>query len=315
MRLRIPLAILACLALAAPAAGQPGYRTPRTAWGAPDLGGLWTNTTMTPLQRPKAFSGPFVAPEAAAAFVKASREAFDSEEDGVGGRQSEWWELAPELTKIDGRFRSSLVVEPADGLLPLTPAGRARVQEGQTAPLTRLEGPEVRPGPERCVTGGSGSSGTPLLPGRYNGHYRIIQTRDEVAIAMEPGGVRIIRLGARTHPPAHIRLWGGDSIGRWEGDTLVAETTNLNPGEAHKTPQPIFISSDARITERWRRISPNELLYAFEVEDPAHYTRTWRAEMVWRAAKGPVFEYACHEGNYGLPGILAGARLEEKTTR
>jgi hypothetical protein len=304
----VALAAVALTAQAAPAA----YRAPRTAWGAPDLGGLWTNLTMTPMQRPKAFSSLTVDPAAAAAFAKASREAFQNEDDGVGGRQSEWWDLAPELTRIDGQYRTSLIVEPPDGQMPYSEAGRARVREGVESVLKRTEGPEVRPSPERCLTGGSGSSSVPMLPGRYNGHYRIIQTRHEVAIAMEPGGVRIVRLGVRSHLPAHIRPWAGDSLGRWEGDTLVVETTNLNPGESHKPSQPIYISADAKVTERFRRIGPGEILYAFEVEDPAAFTRPWKAELVLRAAKGPVFEYACHEGNYGLPGVLAGARVEEK---
>uniref|UniRef100_UPI00398341DC hypothetical protein n=1 Tax=Phenylobacterium sp. TaxID=1871053 RepID=UPI00398341DC len=239
-------------------------------------------------------------------------EAFDTEEDGVGGRQSEWWELAPELTKIDGQYRTSLVVDPADGQLPYNEAGRRLVREGREIPLAAMAGPEVRPSPERCLTAGSGAGGAPMFPARYNGHYHIIQAPDEVAIATESAGVRIVRLGVRTHPPAHIRLWSGDSIGRWEGDTLVVETTNFHPGEVHKTPQPISITADAKVTEWFRRISPSEILYSFSVQDPAVLTRSWRGELVMRAAKGPVYEYACHEGNYSLAGILAGARVEEK---
>ena len=304
---------LALIAFAAQAQPVAAYRTPRTAWGAPDLMGLWTNLTLTPLQRPKAFSDLTVEPAAAAAFGKASREAFETEEDGVGGRQSEWWEFAPELTRVDGRYRTSLIVEPADGQLPYSEKGRAIARDGVTGTLTRMEGPEVRPSPERCLTGGAGSTSVPMLPGRHSGHYRIIQTRDEVVIAFETSGVRIIRLGARAHPPAHIRPWAGDSIGRWEGDTLVVETANLNPGELHKTPQPFSISADARVTERFRRVGANEILYTFDVEDPALFTRPWRGEMMFLATDARVFEYACHEGNYSLPGILAGARVGEKT--
>ena len=288
------------------------YRAPRTAWGAPNLGGLWTNTTMTPLQRPKAFQSLTVDPSTAAAFVKASREEFDTEEDGVGGRQSEWWDLADALTRIGGAFRTSLIVDPADGQLPYNAAGRRLVREGREAPLQALAGPEARPSPERCLTGGAGSSGVPMLPARNNGNYLLVQTRDEIAIWIETGGLRIIRLGPRSHLPATIRPWMGDSLGRWDGDTLVVETTNLNPGEVHKTPQPISITADARVMERFRRISPTEVLYAFEVDDPAAFTTVWRAELVMRATKGPPYENACHEGNYSLPGVLAGARAEER---
>jgi hypothetical protein len=314
MFVRVVLVVLGVLSAHAALAQPPkaAYVAPRTGWGAPELNGLWTNTTMTPLQRPAQYKGITVPPSEAAAFARAAQAQFNEEEDGVGGRQSEWWELAPELTRVDGAYRTSLLVDPPDGKLPYSPAGQALQQVGVRLPLAAMDGPETRPSPERCLTGGSGSGSVPMLPGRYNAHYTIVQTRDEVAIWMESTGVRIVRIGARAHLPAHIRPWSGDSIGRWEGDTLVVETTNLNPGEVHKTPQPISISADARVTEQFRRISPTEILYSFEVDAPAAFTRPWRGELVMRAAKGPPYEYACHEGNYGLPGILAGARAQER---
>jgi hypothetical protein len=148
----------------------------------------------------------------------------------------------------------------------------------------------------------------------YNNTYQIQQARDHVAIVVEMNhDVRIVRLTDRTHPPAHVRPWMGDSVGWWEGDTLVVETTNFNPGETLRPgiPTVVYVSKDAKVTERFTRLSPTQILYEFRVEDPTVYTKPWRGEMPLNAAKGPVYEYACHEGNYALPGILGGARRTE----
>jgi len=161
-----------------------------------------------------------------------------------------------------------------------------------------------------------GAAGPPMLNAPYSNLYQIVQTRDDVAISMEANHeVRIIRLTATGHLPAHIRPWMGDSIGRWEGETLVVETTNRNAAEELKQPNGLYISKDAKVTERFTRTAQDRLLYEFTVEDPAAYSRTWRAQMVFETAKGPTYEYACHEGNYAMRGILAGARQEEAEQR
>jgi len=148
----------------------------------------------------------------------------------------------------------------------------------------------------------------------YNNTYQIQQDGDHVAILVEMDhDVRVIRLNAKEHLPASIRPWMGDSIGHWEGDTLVVETTNFNPGESLRPgiPTVVYLSPDAKVTERFTRISASQILYQFQVDDPAVYTRTWRGEMPFNISRGPLYEYACHEGNYALPGILAGARHAE----
>jgi hypothetical protein len=282
-----------------------------------DLNGLWTNASLTPLERPADFDG-LTTTEAAAASFEARRpqEFLASGSEGVGARESEWWELAARMTRVRGEIRTSIIVDPGDGQLPYSEAGRRLLAAARAGVLTRYEGPEVRPAPERCLAGGGGGNGVPMFATNYNSNYLFVQTPDHLAIWSEMGGAaRIIPLTPRPPVPAHIRPWTGDSIGRWSGRTLVVETANFNPGETFKIPAPIYVSEAARVTERFTRVSPTEILYEFTVDDPTAFTRAWKGEQVFRASKGPVFENACHEGNYSLPGILAGARQEEAARR
>ncbi len=233
--------------------------------------------------------------------------------DDIGGRKTEWFEVGGPMIRIGGQIRTSVIVAPVDGKLPFSPAGLARMNNGIKRRLSGFDNPEVRPPNERCLAGGSGSSGAPMLPHWDNSLYQIVQTKDHVAIWPEAGGTsRIIRMRDTHHLPPTMRPWMGDSIGHWEGATLVVETTNFNPGESAKTPPPIYISEEAKVTEHFTRIAPDKILYDFTVDDPAIYKVPWRGELVLRASKGPIYEFACHEGNYSLPGILAGARLEER---
>ena len=308
MRLPAAALLLAALALAGGTAQARGKAQ------APDLSGLWTNVTVTPIERPAAFDGPTTTEAKAKAYEAANPQAFNSADiDTIGGRQTEWWEYGGPMVRIGGQVHTAMVVEPVDGKLPYTPAGRALMEAKLKTRLSGFDNPEDRPSPERCLMGGSSSSSVPMMPHWDNSTYQIVQTRDFVAIRMESGrDPRIIRLGGGSHRPSAIRPWAGDSIGHWEGRTLVVETTNLNPGEAFKSPQALYISGDAKVTERFTRVSAGEIVYDFTVEDAAIYSRPWRAQLVLRAAKGPLFEFACHEGNYALPGILAGARHDEQ---
>jgi hypothetical protein len=285
---------------------------PRPA-GAGDLEGLWTNVTVTPIERPAAFDGPTATEAQANAYEAANPQAFNAAEtDAVGGRQSEWWEYGGPMIRVGGKIHTAMVIEPADGKLPYTAAGRAQMETSLKSRIAGFDNPEDRTSTERCLTGGSSSSSVPMMPHWDNSLYQIVQTRDYVAIHMESGrDPRIIRLNAAAHLPPAIRPWAGDSIAHWEGRSLVVETTNLNPGEAFKSPQPLYISKDAKIIERFTRVSAGEIVYEFMVDDPAIFSRPWRAQLVFRAAKGPLFEFACHEGNYSLPGVLAGARHDE----
>jgi hypothetical protein len=294
----------------ATALAQPHRRPPESA----SLEGLWTNVSATPLERPAAFDSLTTTEAKAAAFEKSSLAAFNNADvDDIGGRQTEWWETGGAMIRIGGQFRTSVIVDPADGKLPYTPAGRALMEAARGARVAGFDNPETRPSSERCLMGGSSSSSVPTLPHWDNSHYQIVQTPEFVVIRMESGrDPRIIRLREIRHLPPGIRPWMGDSIGHWEGRTLVVETTNLNPGEAYKSPQPLYISPNAKVTERFARISAGEILYDFTVDDPTVFARPWRGELLFHASKGPLYEFACHEGNYSLPGILAGARHEEQ---
>ena len=193
--------------------------------------------------------------------------------------------------------------------MPYTPDARKLLAVWRERMNSNFDQPEYRPPPERCLMGSRGSSGPPMLSSLYQPFYRIVQTADTVAIEAEMDhDVRIVRMGA-THLPAAITPWMGDSIGHWEGDTLVVETTNFNPGEAFRVQ--MLISPNTKITERFTRVSATDIVYQFEVEDPTIYTSVWRGEVPFRAAPGPLLEYACNEGNYSLTGVLAGAREQE----
>ena len=288
-------------------------KVPRDAYGRPDFEGLWTNATETPIERPASFSGPITGDAEAAAFEKASAAAFANDGDVVGSRQSEWWERGAPMVRIDGHFRTSLIVEPADGKLPYSEAGRRLLTASQAAVFADFRGPESRPGPERCLMGGSGTTGAPILPGNYTSIQQFVQTADHLAIASEAmHAVRIIPLGSRRAAPVEPRRWAGNSVGWWQGEMLVVETRGFVAGEQFKPPAAPYISQDAVVTERFSRLRTGEILYEFSVDDPTAYSSPWRGQSLFRPSKGPMFEFACHEGNYSLEGVLAGARQAEE---
>lgn len=318
MRVRALFLLLMAAALPAGANAARPHRLP-----GPDLSGDWSNTFLTELERPAGVTE-LTVPDAEAAILEARRlKAFRGVQDGVGGRESEtgFWEIGAGLARIGGQARTSWIIEPADGHLPWSAAGKA-ARDRETAARSGYADPEARNVSERCLISGFAAAGPPMLSSPYGTIYQILQTRDAVAISIEANhDVRIVRLGvggrgpAPAHLPASVRPWLGDSVGRWEGATLVVETTNFNPGDALKMPIGLYISKDATVTERFTRLSRSELLYDFTVDDRASFTQVWRAQMLFRAVKGPAYEYACHEGNYALPGILAGARREEADAR
>ena len=318
------LALGLAVMLAAPALAAPAYRVPRTPWGAPDLQGIWTNTSVTWLQRSRAAKA--LAPTEAE--IAAMEQGFaklvepltsdkpippDAPPPPVAQEvgNADYIEMNMKVGRVGGQPRSSWIVEPADGRLPLTDAARAAA----AARKSTFDGPEARPTDERCLTAIGSPEGPPMMNAAFNGHYQIVQTRDHVAILVEMNhDVRIVRLTDRTHAPAAVRRWMGDSVGWWEGETLVVETANLEPKGAYVSSLGggFAYSPDAKVIERFTRTAKDEIHYAFTVEDPATFARPWRAEMSFRPAKGPIYEYACHEGNYSLGNILAGARAEER---
>lgn len=314
--------------MAAAGAHAEGYKVPRTRFGQPDLQGIWTNTSLTWLQRPPIFKG-LVATDAEeammlAGFRKMAGPALlethvdphaPAPPEVQDAPQADILEMDLSLARIDGQKRSSWIVEPADGRLPFTDAGKRAAREASRG--DRYDGPEVRPVEERCLIAIGSTEGPPMMNGGFNGHIQIVQAKDHVAIEVEMNhDVRIIRLNDRTHPPASVRPWMGDSVGWWEGDTLVVETTNFHPRTYIGSLTGGFAySPSAKLIERFTRKAKDLILYEFSVDDPEYFKTPWRAEMPWRPAKGPIYEYACHEGNYSLRNILAGARFEEQAAK
>jgi hypothetical protein len=288
------------------------WNPPRTAWGEPDLQGVWDYATITPMERPKELAGKEVLSEQEVAeFEKKTLEQRNPDRRD-GGSQADvgraynrfWWDFG---TKVIESKRTSLIVDPQDGRIPpLTPEGQQRAQARAAVRQRLAEGPEDRNLWERCILGGN--AGPPMTPGPYNNNVQIFQTPGYVVLLNEMiNDARIIPLDGRPHLPPTIRLWKGDSRGRWEGNTLVVDTTNFND-------EPNFrnASRNLHVIERLTRVGPETLLYEFTVNDPLTWTRPWSAAFSMNRSAGPIYEYACHEGNYGMFNILSGARAAEK---
>lgn len=288
-----------------PTAGQTLARMPG---GHPDLQGLWSNETLTPLERPRDLAGKeyFTAEEAAAYEKKIVQNRIDDPNDGEGNVADPkvWWERA---TKVVPNRRTSLIVDPPDGRVPaLTPTAQKRMAEQRAAarlhPADKVIDRSLQ---ERCIL--SPTTGPPMLPGPYNNNYQIIQTRDYVTITVEMiHETRIIAMDGRPHLPQTMRKWLGDSISHWESNTLVVDTTNFND----KTR---FHGSDENLhlVERFTRTGPDTVLYEFTVDDPTAFVAPWRAEIPMRRTAGPMYEFACHEGNFALGRMLSIARDAE----
>jgi len=297
---------------AAKAALSKNWTPARTADGQPDLQGVWTNSTLTPLERPAELAGKAVLTEQEAAdYVKGLLQRVNTDRrDGgaqvdVGRSYNEFWrDRGNNLTDL----RTSLIVDPPDGRIPaLTPEAQKRVDENRAwMQAHSTDGPEGRSLAERCLSWTT--AGPPMLPGPYNNDTEIVQGPGYVAILNEMiHDVRMIPLDARPHVSPQIREWMGDSRGHWEGNTLVVDTTNFS-GQA------AFRGSDKNLhlTERFTRVSPDVMQYEFTVDDPSAFTKPWTARIPFNKTTERVYEYACHEGNYAMTDILAGARRAEK---
>ncbi len=323
---RPALALGLGIGLLAAMAAAEGYEPPRDANGKPDLSGVWTNSSLTRLSRPDNISNLVLTPEEAeelsgshfhnvraAKDLEASdpnREAPDAVErlPGVGNYNAGWVDPGTAYGVVKGEIRSSWIVEPADGQVPYRP--EVLEERGESRDLrASLSDPEVLSLGERCIIGFGGTGGPPMLNVLYNNYYRILQTTDHVMILVEMvHDARIIRLDSE-HGPPQAGGWFGDSIGRWDGDTLVVESTNFHPGRQSGTSLPYSVG--AVVTERFTRVSDSSILYEFTVDDPEHYTQPFRGEMSFTGVDDRLYEYACHEGNYAMPNILKGARLLE----
>jgi hypothetical protein len=296
------------------AAAAKAYTAPRTPEGQPDLQGFWSNTTFTPLERPKDVTKEFYTREEALEIVKraSAQEAELTEPGTVADVHYDFTQFGLDKSQSAMAFslRTSLIVDPPDGRLPpLSAEGQRRAAEraaGRKARGGTHDAVQNEPLGARCIL--MDRNGPPMLGGAYNNTYQIMQTRDYVMILVEMlHDVRIVPLDGRPQLAANVRQWTGSSRGRWEGQTLVIETTNLSDKFAF-----LGSSENMRLTERFTRVAEDTLRYQFTVEDPATWTRAWSAEVPWKKDSGPIFEHACHEGNYGLYNTLVGARAEEK---
>ena len=311
------IAVVAPLAPTAKAQTANSRSSARTPWGDPDLQGVWTNTTTTPLERPKELAEQQVLTDAERAKRGAERLAEVSFErpvqpNATGNRldrnpYNEFWAERGSLSN-----RTALIVDPPEGRLPpLTPEGQKKQAERAEARKTSpADGPEDRSAYERCITRGLPGS---MMPGFYNHNYQILQTPGYVVILVEMiHDARIIPLDGRPHVGQQIRQWLGDSRGRWEGNTLVVESTNFKAINDRNIT--VFGSGGetGRVIERFTRVGANTIDYQVTLDDPATFTRPWTAAIPMTKIEGPLFEYACHEGNHGMVGILEGHRAEEK---
>jgi hypothetical protein len=320
--------------MAAIVGGQGGRTISRTPDGRPDLTGIYDANTLTPVERPAQFSGLILSDDEATTLARGSAERTAKAEEpsdpnrqapqvggNVGGYNTFWMARGTRVVSVNGKKRSSIVIDPPDGKIPpMTAGGRARDETfgglaGRNDVLERrgerpsgFDDPELRPLGDRCLTGWGWTAGPPILPNYlYNNLKQIVQTPTHVMILTEMvHEVRVVRIGGK-HLPPQVRNWSGDSVGRWEGDTLVVETTNIRKQAAYGN-----ASEQLKITERFTPADENTLSWQVRFEDPATWAAPWALEMpLKRDAESTPFEYACHEGNHGLRNILSAARAAE----
>ena len=298
------IAVLACVNLE----GQAG-RLPRTPDGHPDLQGIWNNTTITPLERPRDLAGKaYFTPEEAAAYEKRviqNRDAADPEAAGTVADPVVWWERGVHIVST---LRTSLIIDPPDGRLPgLLPEAQKRMQESRA--YTRAhpaDGPEDRSLQERCLV--SNTTGPPMLSGPYNNNIQIVQTAGVVTMTIEMiHDARTIPMDGRPHLPQNLRMWMGDPRGHWDGDTLVVDSTNF-------TGKTRFRGSDENLhlVERFKLADRDTIIYQFTLDDPTAFPKPWTGELPMHRTEGRMYEFACHEGNVALEHMLSNARTAEK---
>jgi hypothetical protein len=298
-------------ALTAEKSAAARWTVPRTPEGKPDLQGVWDYRTATPLERPSELAGrEFLTDQEIAAFERRAAEREDGRppEDGRSepSVHPPWW--LDYGKQVVGTKRSSLIIDPPDGRVPpLTPEGQKRAADRRAARAGRgpSDAPEDRSLWERCITRGVPEG---MLPAGYNNNLQFVQTASHVVIVSEMiHDARIVPLDGRAAAPGHIKPWTGASRGRWDGDTLIVETTNFSDKISFRGS-----GSALRLTERFTRTGPDTIEYRFTVEDPSTWTKPWTATFPLVKSDSAMYEYACHEGNYGLRHILGNARAEEK---
>ena len=338
MRLQVLALIAAPVIAAVVLSAQSPYSAPRTPWGHPDLQGNWNAATLTPLERPDNAQGKLsLTKDEAAAIERTERARVEARArpsdpnraapvtgGAVGGYNNFWIDRGTSAFVVDGQHRTSIIVDPANGKIPamkpeaqkrnagrrgtvVLPTSDAPESAGVEGPGA-FDDPELRPLGERCLLGFGSTSGPPTLPNYfYNNYKQIVQTPDAVLILIEMvHDARIIRLNGQ-HPPSSIRKWMGDSIGHFEGDTLVVETTNFTNKTRFRGS-----SENMKVIERFKRVDADTILYRFTIEDPSTWDQPWTGEYPWVGTGDKIYEYACHEGNYALGDILRGERILDK---
>jgi hypothetical protein len=309
--------------------GAAVAQIPRTPDGKPDFQGIWTNASITRLERVPEFKDLVISEadakqwEADAAAVGAEDSARTDPSEGApaagedpAGYNFFWIDPGKQVGKVNGTYRSSWITDPPNGRVPYTPAGRMAMMR-PLATYNTNHNPEERIPIERCLNGFASTGGPPMLNALYNNHHQIVQTPDAIAINVEMiHDTRIIRMNGK-HTPPEMRQYLGTPVGHWEGDTLVAETVGFREMEAVRLDFGLFlyISPDSKVTERFTLQDKDTIHYAFTVEDPVAYTQPWKGELAFRRSPDRLYEYACHEGNYSVPNILGGAREMERTGR
>ena len=305
---------------------QPGWSMPRKPDGRPDLEGVWTNASITTLERADRYPSTVLKPEEVEKLTKEHPQIVRIETEDIAntpatglltgrdllmgrGYNAFWIDPGTRFGVVKGQVRTAWITEPANGKIPYTAEGRKRAHDGEAR--LGYGGPEVRPLPDRCIATG-GRTGPPMINGLYNNHYQIVQTPTHILIHTEMiSHARVIPLADKRQPgSAAIGPLFGDSIAWWAGDALVIETTNFNPYHSWQD-HPAYLSPTAKVVERITRVSDKELLYEFTVTDPTFYSQPWKGEITMWSDGERIYEYACHEGNYAMEGILKGARVRE----
>ena len=291
-----------------------GYAAPRTPDGQPDLQGYWTNSTYTPLQRPQGIDRDVYTQAEAIEIMKkaAAQESEQTEPGTIPDVHYDFTQFGLDRNQggVPLNLRTSLIFDPADGRLPPMTTDGQRGAAERVAARKRMGPPTDSAQNQslsvRCIL--MDRAGPPMLPGAYNNYYQIVQAPGYVMILVEMiHEPRIIPIDNRAHLPEHVRQLTGNAVGHWEGDTLVVESTNFTETTAFQG-----ASERMRLIERFTRVAEDRILYQFTIDDPATWTRPWTAELPIMKTTGPIFEHACHEGNYSLYNTLAGARADEK---
>ena len=329
------LIVMISSALVATAGWACAQETPRAPNGKADLTGTWMSLSLTPLERPDSQPKLVISREEAdklegrvatgrtqAAQRTDPKAPAPPKTSNPGGYNDFWLDPGDRYSVVKGEIRTSGIVEPVNGKIPYrdrlaSTVVQRQISQEYASGKGDYQGPEDIPLRERCLIGFGNTGGPGMLGSVYNNTYQFVQTEHHMVMLIEMvHDARIIPIFASArdaraaHRPNAITPWLGDSVGWWEGDTFVMETINVNPVQASESSIPL--TKDGKMVERFTRVSGGEIFYEFEVTDPNHYTQPWKAEYTLTVPKGRVYEYACHEGNYAMLGILGGARLAER---